>query len=225
MSSNNVHLVIVRHGQSEWNLKNTFTGWVDVSLTKNGINEAINVGKKLAPISFDAVFTSSLIRAQTTAVIALSYQDTSRSHYVVHDDERYSFHHVEQDSVPVIQSESLNERNYGDLQGQNKKEVAQKHGDEQVRIWRRSYDQPPLRGESLAMTKERVVPYFKEIILPHIQSGKKVLIVAHGNSLRSLLMEIEGHSPSDIMDVEIATGEPILFSYNKDEWTRITSGE
>lgn len=184
-------LIFLRHGQSVWNQENRFTGWVDVELSEKGKTEAAAAGEKLKSQPIDLVFTSVLQRAMNTADIALEKAGKS--------------------GLPIERSEKLNERHYGDLQGLNKDETREKHGAEQVKIWRRSFDVPPPNGESLKMTCERVLPYWQEKILPALQQGKNVLVAAHGNSLRGLTKELEGLSDDEIVNVEIATGVPIVY--------------
>ena len=190
-------LVLIRHGQSVWNAENRFTGWTDVELSEKGVREAEAAGDLLSEIRFDAIHTSGLIRAQRTATIIMSRNSAS-------------------DEVPLIKDERLNERHYGDLQGLNKAETAEKHGPEQVHIWRRSFDIPPPGGESLKMNAERTIPYFEEEIIPDLEQGKNVLVSAHGNSLRSIVMHIESISSQDIVSLEIATGTPMFYEYDMD---------
>ena len=189
-------LTLIRHGQSKWNLENRFTGWVDVDLTEKGEVEARKAGEHLKNIPFDVLFTSVLLRATRTAEIAL---DTAG----VKD-------------IPTKRDKALNERHYGDLQGLNKAETAEKHGADQVHIWRRSYDVPPPGGESLKDTQERVAPYYDSEIAPLLKEGKDVLVVAHGNSLRALIMFVEKLSPEQILKTEVATGVPITYELDKD---------
>jgi len=190
-------LVLIRHGQSVWNAENRFTGWTDVDLSDKGVLEAEAAGDSLAEIRFDVVHTSGLRRAQRTAEIIIGRNTHSSG-------------------VPVFRDERLNERHYGDLQGLNKAETAEIHGADQVHIWRRSFDVPPPGGESLKMNAERTIPYFEEEILPDLEEGKNVLVSAHGNSLRSIVMHIESISPEDIVSVEIATGTPRFYDYDLD---------
>ena len=190
-------LVLIRHGQSVWNAENRFTGWTDVDLSDRGVLEAEAAGDSLAEIRFDVVHTSGLRRAQRTAEIIIGRNTHSSD-------------------VPVFRDERLNERHYGDLQGLNKAETAEIHGADQVHIWRRSFDVPPPGGESLKMNAERTIPYFEEEILPDLEEGKNVLVSAHGNSLRSIVMHIESISPEDIVSLEIATGTPRFYDYNLD---------
>lgn len=191
-------LILVRHGQSEWNLKNLFTGWRDPSLSDVGIYEARTTGEGLYLSGHkpDIAFTSGLQRAHQTLDIILEETLRTKPH-----------------PIEIIKNTALNERDYGDLSGLNKDDARIKWGEEQVQIWRRSYDISPPNGESLKDTAERVIPYYKETILPHIREGKTVLVVAHGNSLRALVMLLEHLSPSEIVQREIATGEPLIYSY------------
>ena len=198
-------LVLIRHGQSVWNAANRFTGWTDVELSPKGEDEAAAAGEELADVRFDVVHTSALIRAQRTAEIVMKHNRASG----------------ESNSVPTRRDERLNERHYGDLQGLNKAETAELHGAEQVHVWRRSFDVPPPGGESLEMTAERTIPYFVEEIIPDLESGKNVLVAAHGNSLRSIVMRIEGISPEDITRLEIPTGVPIHYEFANGEISRI----
>ena len=195
-------LVIFRHGQSVWNLENKFTGWVDVELTEKGIQEAKNAGEKLKSFHFDVAYASDLKRAQNTLSIALE---------------------VAGKTVPTTYNKALNERMYGDLQGLDKTETAKKYGDEQVKIWRRSYDVPPPNGESLKDTTARVIPYYKAEIEPQLKAGKNVVIAAHGNSLRALIMYLENMTPAQILEFEIGTGIPSL--YELDENLKVLKAE
>ena len=189
-------LILVRHGQSVWNASNRFTGWTDVDLSEQGVQEAEDAGRQLSDIRIDVVHTSDLVRAQRTAEIIMRHNETS-------------------ENVPTKYDWRLNERHYGALQGLNKAETAEKHGAEQVHIWRRSFDVAPPDGESLEMTAERTIPYFTEEIVPDLVSGKNVLVSAHGNSLRSIVMHIDGISPEDIVSLEIPTGKPIHYTYEE----------
>jgi len=185
------YLIIVRHGQSQWNLENRFTGWQDVDITEQGKKEAQLAGKLLQSEIFEKAFTSTLKRAQHTLSIILEEST--------------------QKNIPVIISSALNERSYGQLEGFNKSETALKYGEQQVHIWRRSYDIAPPGGESLKDTAERVIVYFKEQIAPLLQKGKNMLVVAHGNSLRALKMHLEQLSPEQISEIEIPTGIPLKY--------------
>jgi 2,3-bisphosphoglycerate-dependent phosphoglycerate mutase len=191
-------LVLVRHGQSEWNLKNLFTGWKDVDLTEQGIAEARAAGRKLKAqgIGFDVAYTSALKRAQRTLDLILE--------------------EMGQTGIPIVRDQALNERDYGDLVGLNKDDARKKWGEEQVHIWRRSYDVPPPGGESLKDTVARALPYFVQEILPRVLRGKRVLISAHGNSLRALIMVLERLTPEQILKRELGTGVPIVYRLNAD---------
>ena len=196
-------LVLVRHGQSEWNAKNLFTGWKDPKLTDLGIQEAIKAGDLLETrnLKFDLMFTSDLFRAQETGRLILEQMN--------------------QTDIQVIEDQSLNERNYGDLAGLNKDEAREKWGEEQVHIWRRSFDVPPPGGESLKNTAERVLPYFELEIMPKVKEGLNILVAAHGNSLRALVMELEKISSEEIVKFEIATGDPLTYEYSNGKFVRI----
>jgi 2,3-bisphosphoglycerate-dependent phosphoglycerate mutase len=191
-------LILVRHGQSEWNLKNLFTGWRNPPLTEQGIEEARATGQKLkhAGIVPDLYYTSGLQRAQHTLDLILEELGIT--------------------DVTITRNQALNERDYGDLAGLNKDDARAKWGEEQVLIWRRSYDVPPPGGESLKDTAARTLPYFNSAILPALKAGKTVLIAAHGNSLRSIIMEIESLTPDEILKREVATGEPVAYSIGAD---------
>jgi len=190
-------LVLVRHGESIWNKKNLFTGWKDVDLTTRGIEEAHAAGKDLKArgIVFDIAFTSKLIRAQKTLTIMLE--------------------ELGQTGLETIEEQALNERNYGDLTGLNKDDAREKWGEEQVHIWRRSFDIPPPGGESLKDTAERVLPYFRQKILPVVLSGKSVLVAAHGNSLRALIMELDKLGRDEVTKLNLATGAPIIYELDE----------
>jgi 2,3-bisphosphoglycerate-dependent phosphoglycerate mutase len=213
-------LVLIRHGQSVWNKKNVFTGWVDVPLSQEGILEAIKAGEKLANIEFDAVYTSVQIRAIETAMIALASNKSTKTPVVVHETGKmaewtgiYS-ESMKKSVIPVYCDWHLNERYYGLLQGQNKAETASVYGEEQVHIWRRSYDVAPPEGECLKDTAERTLPYFKEYILAELEAGNNVLVSAHGNSLRSIVMSIEGLTQEEVLKLEIPTGVPLFYEYH-----------
>ena len=186
-------LVLVRHGQSDWNLKNLFTGWKDPDLSPQGVNEARAAGKRLKAkgLKFDICFTSALTRAQHTLNLILG--------------------ELGQTGLPETRDQALNERDYGELTGLNKDDARAKWGEEQVLIWRRSYDVPPPGGESLKDTLARSLPYYVHMIQPHVLEGKTVLVAAHGNSLRSLIMAIEGLTPTQILKRELETGVPVVY--------------
>jgi 2,3-bisphosphoglycerate-dependent phosphoglycerate mutase len=198
MAQNERLLVLVRHGQSEWNLKNRFTGWRDVDLTEQGVKEAREAGRKLKAqgLAFDLAFTSALKRAQRTLELLLEEMGQSR--------------------IPIFKDPALNERDYGDLVGMNKDDARKKWGEAKVHQWRRSYDAQPPGGESLKDTVARALPYYVQEILPRVLRGDRVLVSAHGNSLRALVMVLERLSPEGILKRELATGVPILYRLNAD---------
>jgi 2,3-bisphosphoglycerate-dependent phosphoglycerate mutase len=189
-------LVLLRHGQSQWNLENRFTGWVDVPLTEKGFDEARRAGELLKDYHFDKVYTSDLKRAHQTMDTALEVMGVK--------------------DIPIERDQALNERHYGDLQGKNKAETAEKYGAEQVHIWRRSFDVPPPGpdGESLKDTAARTLPYFREQILPDLKAGKNILVVAHGNSLRSIVMELDGLSRDEVLELNLGTGVPYVYEFD-----------
>ena len=191
-------LVLVRHGQSEWNLKNLFTGWKDPGLTELGVKEAIGAGRKLKEqgLTFDVAFTSVLTRAQTTLDLALK--------------------EMGQTGIPITRNLALNERDYGDLSGLNKDDARAKWGEEQVLVWRRSYDVPPPGGEGLKDTLARTLPYYVQEILPCVLRGQRTLVAAHGNSLRALIMVLEKLTPDQILKRELGTGAPVVYRLNAD---------
>ena len=192
-------LVLVRHGQSEWNAKNLFTGWKNPGLTSAGEKEAIDAGNliKERDIKFSIMFTSALKRAQITGQMILDV--------------------IDQTNIEVIKDQALNERDYGELAGLNKDDARKQWGEEQVHIWRRSYDIPPPGGESLKNTAERVLPYFNSLILPKLLQGENILVAAHGNSLRSLVMQLDNLSKDEVIALEIPTGAPIIYFFAGDQ--------
>ena len=189
-------LVLVRHGESQWNLENRFTGWVDVPLTDTGRREAERAGHALRGMRFDRVYTSVLQRAIETVDIILPI--------------------IGQTDLPIERSEALNERHYGELQGLNKAETAKKFGAEQVHIWRRSFDVAPPGGESLKDTAARTLPYFEKVIVPRIKAGENILIGAHGNSLRSIVMYLDKLTKEQVLELNLATGVPIVYDFAPD---------
>ncbi len=184
-------LVLIRHGESQWNLENRFTGWVDVPLSPKGEQEAREAGEKLRTFRFDHAFTSVLTRAIKTLEIVLDV--------------------IGQSGLPVEQDQALNERMYGDLQGLNKAETAKQYGEAQVKLWRRSYDVRPPGGESLKDTAERVLPYYRDRIWPCLAKGETLLVAAHGNSLRALVMHLDQLSREEVLELNIPTGAPLLY--------------
>jgi 2,3-bisphosphoglycerate-dependent phosphoglycerate mutase len=188
-------LILLRHGESQWNLENRFTGWVDVPLSPRGIQEAKDAGEKLRSFKFDRAFTSVLTRAIETLRLVLEA--------------------IGQTGIPIEKDKALNERMYGELQGLNKDETAKKYGEQQVKIWRRSYDVRPPGGESLKDTAERVLPYYEQTIKPYLLKGEAVLVAAHGNSLRALIMELEQLSREQVLELNVPTGAPLLYELDK----------
>ncbi|MGH7198832.1 MAG: 2,3-bisphosphoglycerate-dependent phosphoglycerate mutase [Candidatus Omnitrophota bacterium] len=190
-------LVLVRHGESQWNLENRFTGWVDVPLSEKGVKEAKAAGEKIKKqnIHFDTAYTSKLKRAQHTLEIILEA--------------------LGQKSVPVHEDQALNERHYGELQGLNKAETAQKFGEHQVKVWRRSYDVAPPGGESLKDTAARTLPYFESKIMKDLKKGHNIIVSAHGNSLRSIVMDLDKLTKEQVLELNLATGIPIIYEFDK----------
>ncbi len=188
-------LILLRHGESQWNLENRFTGWVDVPLSPRGVQEATHAGEKLRSFKLDRAFTSVLARANETLRLVLET--------------------ISQTDIPIEKDKALNERMYGELQGLNKDETAKKYGEAQVKIWRRSYDVRPPGGESLKDTAERVLPYYERTIKPYLQKGDTILVAAHGNSLRALIMELEQLSQEQVLELNIPTGAPLLYELDQ----------
>ncbi len=215
-----VKLILMRHGQSQWNLHNLFTGWVDIPLSARGVEEAIEGGRRMQDEPVDVIFTSSLIRAQMTAMLAMTVHRSGKVPVVLHEGQGkleewgqiYSAEAQEQ-TIPVVCAWELNERMYGHLQGMDKKALAEKYGVDQVQIWRRSFDVPPPEGESLKMTAARTIPYLQNRMMPCLESGQNVFVAAHGNSLRSIIMELDSLSEQEVVSLELATGWPIIYEY------------
>jgi len=217
-------LVLLRHGQSEWNRRDIFTGWVDIPLSLKGVEEALAAGELLRSESFDSVYTSMLIRAQMTAFLVMTKQDSSRIPLVEGavsqgqgHQEWSKIYRAESraECLPLFYAWELNERHYGELQGLPKEATRARFGKEQVKKWRRSYDIAPPKGESLEMTARRTIPYFEKQILVRVQKGESVLVVAHGNSLRSIVMDIKQLGPEELVHLEIPTGKPIKYRWSK----------
>ncbi len=221
-------LILMRHGESVWNKKNLFTGWVDVPLSDRGVQEAIEAGKIIKDIPIDIIFMSTLIRAQMSGFLAMMHHSTTKTLVVKHEKGKLSewgniFNEkTKKDIIEVYFSWHLNERMYGKLQGNNKDEMRAKYGKEQVHIWRRSFDVAPENGESLKMTSERTLPYFKDVILPHLDENKNVFIAAHGNSLRSIVMFLDKLSGDEVVKLEIPTAMPIIYEYENKNFVRKT---
>jgi len=213
-------LVLVRHGQSQWNLENRFTGWVDVPLSKKGIDEAISAGKKLKNFDFDVMYVSHMLRAIQTLNYIIVESNSKKTAIFKHENQRVgkwesNYTGIPEKEIPVFQSVDLAERYYGDLQGLNKQKTREKYGEDQVHLWRRSYDVNPPNGESLKNTCERTIPYYQKYIENDLNKGKTVLVSAHGNSLRSIVMHIEKISEKEIPSLEIPTGVPIIYDFDE----------
>ncbi len=215
-------LILLRHGQSEWNKRNLFTGWVDVPLSPEGIEEALAAGTSLSEMPIDLIFTSTLVRAQMTAFLAMSKHHSKKVPVVMHlgdgqidEWSKIYSEETQKEIIPVVYASELNERAYGELQGLDKAETARKFGAEQVKIWRRSFDTPPPNGESLEMTAARSIPYFENVIVPLLEDGKNVFVCAHGNSLRSIIMDLDGLSKDEVLHLELATGVPVIYDFSK----------
>lgn len=221
-------IILLRHGQSEWNKQNLFTGWIDIPLSPEGIEEALRAGDEIKNIPVDIIFTSTLIRGTMTAMLAMSRHLGGKIPVILHEGEGrleewgkcYNLK-TEQTLIPTYMAWQLNERMYGELQGLNKDEAREKFGKEQVHIWRRSFDVPPPNGESLELTSERTLPYFREYIIPELEKGKNVFVSAHGNSLRSIVMDIEHLSSQEVLKLEIPTGKPLYYDYSNGQFKRI----
>jgi 2,3-bisphosphoglycerate-dependent phosphoglycerate mutase len=219
-------LILIRHGQSAWNAANKFTGWVDVPLSKLGLEEAERAAQKLKSYPIDVCFTSMLIRAIQTALICLGGSDAvlveGKCPVIHHDADDPDWHGWDahtgdpNEEIPVFTCASLDERFYGDLQGLNKAKIAEKYGAAQVKLWRRSYSGRPPGGESLEDTVARILPYFQGRIMKHVKAGDHVLVSAHGNSLRSIIMNLEKISEENISELELATGVPIIYEINSE---------
>jgi len=216
----------MRHGRSAWNGKNLFTGWVDIPLDEKGVQESIEGGKKVQDIPIDVIFTSTLVRAHMTLALALLNHSSGKIPVFLHPGagkletwgQIYS-EETKKETIPVHMAWELNERMYGKLQGLNKKEMADTFGAEQVQQWRRSFDVPPPEGESLEMTAKRSIPYFQKRIIPLLEQGQNVFVVAHGNSLRSIVMHMDGLSKEQVVKLELATGEPLVYTYDRGRWS------
>ncbi len=220
-------LFLMRHGQSAWNQKNQFTGWVDIPLSPKGIEEAAKAGEAIEKQPIDVIYTSTLIRAHMTVVLAMAHHSSGKIPSFQHTGgtklsewARVYSPAAEDELIPVYTAWELNERYYGQLQGLNKAEIGKKYGAEQVQEWRRSFSTPPPEGESLEMTAQRTIPYFTKVIQPELAKGKNVLVVAHGNSLRSIAMHLEGMTPEQVVHFEIPTGETLVYSYQDGRWLR-----
>ncbi len=222
-------LILLRHGQSVWNKKNLFTGWVDIPLSEQGVKESVEAGKKLAHLPIDAVFTSTLVRSHMTLALALLQHESQKVPVFIHEGagklaewSRIYSKETLSEVLPVTTAWELNERMYGELQGLNKEETAQKFGKEQVHLWRRSFDVPPPGGESLSMTAKRTIPYFQQMICPRLSLGENIFVCAHGNSLRSIIMHLDALSPEEVLKLELATGEFVIYDFQGTEYERLS---
>ncbi len=220
-------LILMRHGQSQWNLYNLFTGWVDIPLSAKGVQESLEGGRQIQNEPVDLIFTSSLIRAQMTAMLAMTVHHSGKVPVILHQDggksEDWSKIYsplTQAQTIPVICAWELNERMYGELQGLNKADLAEKFGPEQVQIWRRSYDIAPPKGESLKMTATRTIPYFEQTIVPLIKQGLNIFIAAHGNSLRSIIMDLDELNEHEVVSLELPTGLPIIYNYENEQFIK-----
>jgi|Deesub1362B_J571_1020462.scaffolds.fasta_scaffold16328_2 2,3-bisphosphoglycerate-dependent phosphoglycerate mutase len=219
-------LVLLRHGESVWNKLNLFTGWVDVPLSEKGIEEALKAGELLKDYKFGIIFTSELVRAIQTAMLVMSKNQSSGVPVIIHNSGKmkewgviYGEHG--KNYIPVIKAWQLNERYYGKLQGFNKDKAREIYGKRQVLLWRRSYDVAPPEGESLKDTAQRTIPYFKEKIITELEKGKNVLVSAHGNSLRSIVMYLDNLSEEEVLKLNIPTGVPLIYEYKEGNLIRI----
>lgn len=225
-------LIMARHGQSLWNKANIFTGWVDISLSWEGIQEAIELGKMLAQEPIDLIYSSSLVRCQMTAMIVMSLHSSGKVPVLQHPGEgkmdewgKIYDPKTAAGTIPVVQAWQLNERMYGELQGLNKDEARARFGESQVQVWRRSYDVAPPHGENLKMTAERSIPYFKNEILPKLIGGKNIFISAHGNSLRSIIMHLDGLTEEQVVKLELETGKPIVYECHNGQLNKVIAGK
>lgn len=221
-------LILLRHGQSKWNHLNLFTGWVDIDLTPKGIEEALAAGEEIKNLPIDVVYTSTLIRAQMTATLAMSRHSSNKPLVFMHAGGKEKEWGAETCSketlnqcIPTHMSWHLNERYYGKLQGMNKDAAREKFGKQQVHTWRRSFDVPPPEGESLELTLKRTLPFFKETIIPELKQEQNVLIAAHGNSLRSIVMFLDKLSNEEVLKLEIPTGQPLIYQFDQGEFKKI----
>ncbi|CAA2972900.1 2,3-bisphosphoglycerate-dependent phosphoglycerate mutase-like [Olea europaea subsp. europaea] len=226
-TENESTLILIRHGESMWNEKNLFTGCVDVPLTSKGVEEAIEAGKRISNLPLDIIYMSALIRSQMTAMLALTEHRCLKVPIIIHKETEqariwsqiYS-DGTKKESIPVVKAWQLNERMYGELQGFNKQETAERYGKEQVHKWRRSYNVQPPNGESLEMCLGRAVSFFKDNIEPQLLRGRHVMVVAHANSLRSIIMYLDKLTPQEVINLELSTGVPMLYIYKDQNFIR-----
>jgi len=225
-------LILLRHGESEWNKLNLFTGWVDIPLSEKGIEESLKAGQRIAHFPIDLIFTSTLFRALMTAILSMTKHSSGKVPLILHSHEdrlkegsRIYSPVAEKNSIPLVTAWELNERMYGQLQGLNKQETIDKYGQEQVHIWRRSFEVAPPGGESLEMTAARAIPYFQKKIVPFLEEGKNIFIAAHGNSLRAIIMFLENLSKEEVLHLELVTGEPLVYNYVDSRWKKMGINE
>ena len=220
-------LILLRHGESVWNKKNIFTGYVDIPLSKKGIEEALAAGEILKTVPIDVIYCSTLVRATMTALLAMAdHQDGKtcvirHAHGRLHEWGKIYSPEEEKNIIEVFRDDALNERMYGELQGLNKQKTRERFGDEQVKIWRRSFATAPPSGESLKMTTERTIPYYKEVIEPQLKLGKNILVSAHGNSLRAIVKLLDNLTEDEVVHLEIPTGVPIFYEYDGKKYVKV----
>jgi 2,3-bisphosphoglycerate-dependent phosphoglycerate mutase len=220
-------LILLRHGESMWNKKNLFTGWVDVPLSLQGIDEAMRAGREMQEMPIDVIFCGTLTRGIMTGMLVMAHHKSGKTPVVLHTEgklKEWATIHSEKardEIIPVICADALNERMYGDLQGLNKQETRDQFGAEQVKLWRRSYKTPPPNGESLEMTAARSIPYFQNTIVPYLAQGKNIFVSAHGNSLRSIIKFLDHLTDDEVVNLELATGVPVLYTYETGHFTKI----
>jgi len=222
------NLILLRHGKSAWNEQNLFTGWVDIPLSEKGVKESLDAGKAIRDLPIDAIYTSTLVRCHMTVGLSLLHHASGKVPVFLHPGEAkreewatiYS-EEAKKKTLPVHIAWELNERMYGRLQGCNKEEMAKKFGAEQVHTWRRSFDVAPPEGESLAMTAERTLPYFQKNILPRLKNKENLLVCAHGNSLRAIVMHLDGLSHEEVLQLELETGVPLVYRFEGNRHERI----
>ena len=222
-------LILLRHGQSVWNKSNIFTGWIDIPLSKEGIEEAIEAGKVLSSYNVDVIYVSTLVRAEMTAYLVMAQSKLKKIPYKEHKQEEHFGQWYQMGVsenpllIPVYEAWELNERMYGLLQAKNKQETMDEHGKEQVQLWRRSYDVCPPEGESLEQTAQRSIPFFKKKIVGDLEKGKDVFVCAHGNSLRAILMHMEKLSKEQVLKLEVPTGIPMIYEYTQGTFHKVAT--
>lgn len=224
---NMAKLILLRHGESIWNLRDIFTGWVDVPLSEKGIKEAFSAGETISDMPIDIIYCSTLVRATMTAMLALSKHKSGKTPVIMHAHGKlHEWGKIYSESertncIPMYRDDALNERMYGELQGLNKQKTREQFGDEQVKIWRRSFAVAPPNGESLKMTTERTIPYFTNVILPQLHKGLNIFVSAHGNSLRAIVKQLDNLSDEEIAELEIATGIPLFYEFQGTRYKKL----